>query len=41
MGNVTSYTYDAMGNLATTTDPSGVVTAYAYDADGKPADDDG
>jgi YD repeat-containing protein len=30
----TTYTYDANGNLLTSTDPDGAVTAYQYDANG-------
>jgi len=30
----TSYTYDANGNLLTSTDPEGAVTRYSYDANG-------
>ena len=32
---VTSYTYDAAGAVATSTDPKGIVTAYTYDALGR------
>jgi RHS repeat-associated protein len=34
-GQVTQYTYDAYGNLASETDPAGNVTDYAYDDDGR------
>lgn len=32
---VTHYTYDAMGNLSSVTDPTGAVTTYTYDGDGR------
>lgn len=34
LGRTTSYTYDAMGNVLTETDPTGVTTS-AYDTDGR------
>jgi YD repeat-containing protein len=32
---LTSYSYDALGRVATVTDPGGVLTATSYDADGQ------
>ncbi len=32
---VTTYTYGALGRLATSTDPEGVVTRYGYDTEGR------
>ena len=32
LGNVTSYTYDAVGNVISITDPLGRATRYQYDA---------
>ena len=36
-GSMTSYIYDAEGNLRVSTDPAGVNTYYFYDADGRKA----
>ena len=37
MGGVTSYTYDAVGNVLSITDPMGFVTSYTYTADNQQA----
>ncbi|HET7013040.1 MAG TPA: RHS repeat-associated core domain-containing protein [Streptosporangiaceae bacterium] len=36
-GGTTSYTYDLLGNVSTSTDPNGVKTTWTYTPDGQPA----